>query len=120
MSFFLIRGFILWLLGTAATRLFGQTFLLPSKPVSVFVLFLVSFPLMAWIARRMCRDRNLSAVEWPRAALWLCLPSLLLDAFATTFFAHAYPNLPAGSAGLFGGWILWCCAGALTGAVVRK
>jgi len=39
----------------------------------------------------------------------------VLDTFSAAFFATVYPNIPPEAAGLFGGWILCCCGGALLG-----
>jgi hypothetical protein len=47
----------------------------------------------------------------------LVLPTLLLDTFASAFFPYVYPNLLVAAAGLFGGWMLWCCGGALLGVL---
>jgi hypothetical protein len=116
---FLLYGFVLWAAGTAALRVAGHDILKPDNPASIAILFAVSFPLMALVARRLCARKRLAPQEWPRAAILLCAPSLLLDPFSSAFFARAFPNLPAQAAGLFGGWILWCCGGALLGALWR-
>jgi hypothetical protein len=48
------------------------------------------------------------------------MPTLVFDAFASAFFPLVYPNMPESAAGLFGGWMLWCCAGALFGLNFRR
>jgi hypothetical protein len=30
-----------------------------------------------------------------------------------------FPNMAPSVAGVFGGWMLWCCAGAVVGASIR-
>src|SRR5271163_4219209 len=120
MTVFALYGFVLWAAGTAALRLSGQTILKPENPVSIALLFAVSFPLMALVARRLCVRRQLPPDRWPRAAILLCAPSLLLDPFSSAFFAQAFPNISIQASGLFGGWILWCCAGALLGSIWKK
>jgi hypothetical protein len=119
-TYFFLYGLGLWLVGTVALRLGGEHLLNPSQPTVIALLFAVSFPLMAWVARRLCTGRSLSQDKWPRATIFLCLPTLLLDPFSSTFFALVFPNMRSEAAGVFGGWMLWCCGGALVGAIVRK
>jgi hypothetical protein len=109
-------GFIIWLAATIALRFIGQYLLHPESLVAVAALLLVSLPLMALIARRVCADASLPREQWPAAGIFLVMPTLLLDTFCSAFFSQVYPNIPERAAGLFGGWMLWCCAGALLGA----
>jgi hypothetical protein len=120
MTFFFLYGVALWLAGTIAVRFGGQHLLDPASPWLIVVLFTVSFPLMAWVGRHLCASRSLAPDQWPRAVVFLCLPTLLLDPFSSAFFGRVFPNIPIQAAGVFGGWILWCCAGALVGAIVRR
>jgi len=48
------------------------------------------------------------------------LPTLCLDAFSATFFPAVFPNIAPGAAGVFGGWMLACCAGGLIGATLGR
>ncbi len=75
---------------------------------------------MAWLARRLCRRFRLQPNEWPAGAISLALPTLVLDPFSSAFFPFVFPNLAPELAGVFGGWMLFCCAGALLGATVRR
>lgn len=84
------------------------------------LLFLVSFFLMALLARRLCRRFQPRPEDWPSGAISLALPTLLLDPFSSAFFPVAFPNMDPGVAGIFGGWMLCCCAGALFGVLVRR
>jgi hypothetical protein len=108
-------GLLIWLAGTLILRFAGQYFLFPENVLAIALLLLVSFPLMAFVARRVCSDASIPPDQWPVAAIFLVTPSLVLDTFSSAFFPLVYPNMPAQAAGLFGGWILWCCAGALLG-----
>ncbi len=110
-------GLGVWLGGTVAMRLAGQHLLHPGHLGETLLLFLISFPLMAWLVRRLCRQ--LPREEWPGGAISLALPTLLADPFSSLFFTVVFPNMPSETAGLFGGWILWCCAGVGVGAIVR-
>jgi hypothetical protein len=108
-------GLALWALGTIGLRLGGR-FLLPTARGGWTLLLLIgSIPLMASVARRLCQRARLPADQWPAGALALMLPTLLLDAFAAAFFPAVYPGLAPDAAGVFGGWMLACCAGAALG-----
>lgn len=112
-----LYGLALWLVGSSVFRLAGQRILHPENILGTLITFAVSFPLMAWVARRLCRRFRVPVDAWPAAAISLALPTLLLDPFSSAFFPAIFPNMPPGAAGLFGGLMLWCCAGALAGAM---
>ena len=112
----LIVGFVIWLAATTILRIGGQYLLHPESPLAIAILMTASFPLMAVIARRICADAKMPREQWPAAAIFLVLPSLVFDTFSAAFFATVYPNITPAAAGLFGGWILCCCGGALAGA----
>jgi hypothetical protein len=111
-----LAGFLIWLGATAALRAAGQRLLHPGDTAGTLVLFLLSFPLMAWVARRLCR--RLPSEQWLRGGVSVALPSLLLDPFSSAFFPVVFPNMAPLTAGVFGGWVLWCCAGALVGVII--
>jgi hypothetical protein len=108
----------IWAAATLVLRAAGQHVLHPGDPVGTIVLFAVSFPLMAWAIRRLCRRFRLPRDQWLAGAVSALLPTLLLDPISCAFFQAVFPNMVPESAGLFGGWMLWCCAGALMGALV--
>lgn len=112
-----LYGLAIWLGATAVLRIGGQHILRPGTWVGTVILFGVSFPLMALLARRLCR--RLDPRDWPSGAISLALPTLLLDPFTSAFFPAVFPNMNPGVAGVFGGWMLVCCAGALAGVMVR-
>jgi hypothetical protein len=72
---------------------------------------------MAWVVRRLCR--RLPREQWLAGALSVALPTLLLDPFSSAFFPVVFPNMAPQVAGVFGGWMLCCCAGALIGVTIR-
>src|SRR6201987_1629897 len=120
MNLRLVRsGFVIWLGATLALRLWGQHVLHPGDWKGTLILFAVTFPLIAWLVRRLCAGAGLPESEWLRGATALLLPTLLLDPFSSAFFAVVFPNMSPQVAGVFGGWMLWCCAGALLGVTVR-
>jgi hypothetical protein len=115
-----IVGAAIWLGATVLLRLAGQTFLPVRTPVLIVLLFAVSFGICAVLVRNVCRSAHIRAEDWPAGAIAVLLPTLLLDPFSSAFFPVVFPNLPAEAAGVFGGWMLCCCAGGLVGASVRR
>src|ERR1700675_1871306 len=109
----LLSGLIIWTIGTVALRLAGTHLLRPADPLPTLILYAVSFPSMAWMVRAICRGSGLKPEEWLGGAVSIALPTLLLDPFSCLFFPVVFPNMPPDAAGVFGGWMLWCCAGAL-------
>jgi hypothetical protein len=112
-------GLAIWIVATIALRIAGQHVLHPGDWKGTLLLFAVSFPLMAWIVRRLCHRFQLRQEQWLGGALSVSLPTLLLDAFSSAFFPVVFPNMAPEVAGVFGGWMLWCCAGALLGVTIR-
>jgi hypothetical protein len=111
-----LAGLGIWAAATAALRAGGQHVLHPGDPPGTIVLFAVSFPVTAWAVRRLCR--RLPRDQWLAGAVSLLLPTLLLDPFSSAFFPSVFPNIAPESAGVFGGWMLWCCAAAVLGVMV--
>jgi hypothetical protein len=105
-------GVAIWLGATVLLRVAGQ-FIVPGKAWAIVALFVASFPAMALVARLACRP--LPKNEWPLGAMALAAPTLLLDPFTSAFFAQVFPNIGPERAGVFGGWMLCCVAGALYG-----
>ena len=113
----LLAGMALWAAGTIGIRLTGQHVLQPGRPGRIVILYLISFVLMALLVRRICRRMVPEKDGWPRAAAILALPTLVLDPFSCLFLPIVFPNLDPAAAGLFGGWMLICCGGALAGVL---
>jgi len=88
--------------------------------MSTLILFCLSFFLMAILIRRLCISSKLPHEDWPAAAISVLLPTLLLDPFSSAFFTIVFPNMAPEMAGVFGGWMLICCAGGLVGAMVGR
>ena len=113
-----VYGLAGWVAATIALRSGGQLLLRPDGWSRTPILFALSFPLMAWLIRGLCRSLHLRREQWPAAAVSILLPTLLLDPFSSAFFPVVFPNMAPEMAGVFGGWMLWCCAGALVGVTV--
>jgi hypothetical protein len=110
-----LTGFVIWAGATALLRVAGQHLLRPAPWTSTLALFTVSFIATAWLVRRVCRRTQIPPVDWPAAAVSLLLPMLLLDPLSSAFFPVVFPNMSPAVAGVFGGWMLCFCAGALVG-----
>jgi hypothetical protein len=117
---FLATGLVIWLIGTAGLRFGGQAILKPGHTSTAGLLFLISFPLMALLVRRICKISGIARELWPTAGIFLVAPTLLLDPFSTMHFSTVFPNIQADAAPLFGAWMLWCCGGGLAGAVLKR
>ena len=111
-------GLGIWIAATLALRMAGQHLLQPGAWKLTLILFAVSFPLMAGLVRRLCARFHLEREQWLRGAFSVALPTLLLDPFSSAFFPVVFPNMAPEVAGTFGGWMLWCWAGALVGVSV--
>lgn len=117
---FLAYGIVGWIVATAALRLAGQHVLRSSEWKGIFVLYLLSFILMAALARRLLLTFRINQGQVLGAVVSLLLPTLLLDPFSSAFFPVAFPNMAPSLAGAFGGWMLISCAGALVGGMTYR
>src|SRR2546421_11914800 len=115
MTYTLLIGILLWATGTATLRLAGHGILRPAAGPRVLLLYLASFALMALLAPGLFRALHLQRDTWFQAVALLTLPTLILDPFSCLFFNRVFPNISPAAAGVFGGWMLICCAGAVAG-----
>ncbi|HTW67969.1 MAG TPA: DUF5367 family protein [Bryobacteraceae bacterium] len=113
-------GFAGWAAATIALRAVGQYILRPGNWAGTVILFGLSFPLMAWLIRRLCIRMHVQREQWLAATVAILLPTLLLDPFSSAFFPVVFPNMAPQVAGVFGGWMLWCCGGAVVGAAIGQ
>ena len=116
----LLLGLLLWIMGTLGVRFGGYRFLLPHSPVRTLLLDLASFLLMALLVRRLFARLRLEKERWPAAVTLLMLPTLLLDPFSCLFFPTVFPNADPTTAGVFGGWMLIFCGGAVAGLWAKR
>jgi hypothetical protein len=115
-----LYGLAIWFSATGALRWRGQRLLHPGDAKGTLILLAVTFPLIAWLVRRICHRMKLPRKQWLEGAFWLLLPTLLFDPFSSAFFPIVFPNMAPEVAGVFGGWMLCCCAGALVGVTIRR
>ena len=115
-----ICGLAVWASSTIALRVAGHHLLHPSDWMATLILFAVSFPASAWIVRSLCSRFQLRREEWPAGAVAVLLPTVLFDSLSSAFFPVVFPNMAPEVAGVFGGWMLCCCAGGLVGVTIRR
>lgn len=115
-----VTGLAIWFGATLVLRFEGQHLLRPGDWEGTLLLFALSFPLMALLVRRLCRRFRVPRDQWIAGALAIAAPTLLLDPFSSAFFPVVFPNMAPEVAGTFGGWMLWCCAGALVGVTIGQ
>ncbi len=113
-------GLLLWAVGTVVIRLWGERILLPGAEFRGVLLYLASFVLMALAIPRICQRLKLEKALWFQAATLLTLPTLILDSLSCLFFPRVFPNIDPAAAGVFGGWMLICCGGAVSGVWLRR
>ena len=112
-------GTLLWAAGTLGIRVAGHRLLQPNQGLRTALLYLASFVLMALLVRGICRGLGLEKDAWSKATTLLVLPTLVLDPFSCAFLPWVFPNLDPAAAGVFGGWMLICCGGAVAGVWVK-
>jgi hypothetical protein len=98
----LLYGLGIWSVATIALRIAGQHLLRPGNWRGALILFVISFPLMAWLVRRLCSRAQLPPEQWPTGAISIALPTLLLDPFSSAFFPVVFPNMAPEVAGVLG------------------
>ncbi len=116
----LIYGLLLWFAGTAAVRLGGYRLLDPQAPYRALLLYAASFAAMAVIVPWICRALGLEKDDWFAATTLLMFPTLVPDPLSCVFFTRLFPGADPSSAGIFGGWMLAFCGGAVAGVWVRR
>jgi len=116
----ILLGLVLWFVATVALRVFGQRIVSDRNGLHVVLLFTISFLAVAFLVRFACIRARLAPEQWPAGAISLLLPTLLLDPFSSAFFPDVFPNMAPEVAGVFGGWMIICCAGGLLGALVHR
>ncbi len=105
--YYLLWGFLIWLIVTLAVRLIGHFILLPSNLFAITVLYIMTIPMIAAVTYPIYIWQTLTELERKEAAMLFVLPGMLLDAFIVLIFAQVFPNVSMQEDGLFGAWLLW-------------
>jgi len=111
-----VMGFIIWAVATIALRLAGQY---AFGHVPVLLLLVFTLPVMALVAVVLLR-RYHTTEQRALAAIALVAPGMLLDTVSAIWFSAIFPNIHAGCAGVFGGWLLFCNVVVLLTAVLYR
>jgi len=101
-------GFAIWLAATMVLRLAGERVFHPRGVASVTILLAVSGLLMWQLPRAVFASMRIAREDYALGAIALVAPGMLLDTISTIGFARVFPNITPESAGLFGGWLLFC------------
>jgi hypothetical protein len=113
---FLWIGLAVWLVATIAIRLAGEHIFRAGSSIHSALLFVVTavaiaVPIFLLTRRLPSRDAGL------RAAAWIILPGMLLDAGSVLWFRAVFPNLPDSAGMLFASLLLWAYGIALLTAL---
>jgi len=111
-------GFAIWLAATIGLRLIGQWVIRPGTMTDVVLLLAVSGVLMYRLPRLVFRLMRIDRRDYTLGAILLVAPGMLLDTISAIWFSRVFPNMPPESAGLFGGWLLFCNVVALLSAAI--
>jgi hypothetical protein len=111
-------GFAIWLAATIGLRFAGQWLIRPGTLVGVALLLAVSGVLMYRLPRLLFTLLRIDRSDYTLGAILLVAPGMLLDTISAIWFSRVFPNMPTESAGLFGGWLLFCNVVALLSAAI--
>lgn len=114
----LTLGILVWIAGTALIRLIGQYLLHPGRTAKTVLLYAISLVLMMLLVRGIAQWQQIEHAAWIKVAVWLAFPTLLLDPFSCVFFSLLFPNVDPAASGIFGGWMLISCCGAVLGGLL--
>lgn len=120
MLFFVLWGFLIWLLGTILIRVAGQFFLNPESLSLLLLTFALTVPLMAIALCPIYHWRKVPPAERPLAVTSAILPSMLLDCLTVLFFPSIFPNLSPTAITPFSAWLLWGYTLALLTAFIPQ
>jgi Family of unknown function (DUF5367) len=116
MRWYILLGFLVWLVATILLRLVGQIFFATSLAL-VLTFFVTGVVLVLVLLLLFVRVR-MDPAQRMRVALSLALPGMLLDIFSVTFVANVFPNIPATAHAAFAGCLLWAYSLVLLSALV--
>lgn len=82
----------------------------PGSSALVAATFVLTIPLIAAATYPTYAIMKLTATDRSAAAVYIALPSMLLDVLSLSFFETIFPNLfvlSTSAAAVFGTWLLW-------------
>lgn len=105
--FFVVLGFLGWLIATIAFRLLGKVLLDPSNSVFTIATFAVSVPLIAIVMYGIYTWQQVKQSERPKIAMQIALPGMLLDVGSILLFPIVFPNIDPTANVVFSALMLW-------------
>lgn len=106
-AYFLVVGFLAWLIATLVFRFAGQYFLKPEDATALVLTFVITAPVIFLLMRLLLAGRGLRAEARRSAAVYVALPGMLLDVLSTLFFQSVFPNMSPTADKHFGALMLW-------------
>ncbi len=116
MRWYILLGFLVWLVATILLRLLGQIFFATS--LALVLTFFVTGVVLVLVLLLLFVQARLDPARRMRVALSLALPGMLLDIFSVTFVANVFPNIPPTAHAAFAGCLLWAYSLVLLSALV--
>lgn len=113
-------GLLIWVAGTVIIRVEGHYLLRPAHTLQTILLYIVSLVAMLFLVQGIGAWLKIEQRDWIRVAGWLALPTLLLDPLSCIFFNRMFPDVDPAAAGIFGGWMLVSCCGAMLGGLLIR
>jgi|GEM_PF-2257640 len=110
-GFLFFLSVVIWAMGALTFRLWGHIFFNPDSNLSMGASFL--FLLVFWIplVYGIFQWTKVLPEQRSEVAIYMAIPSMLLDVFTTYFFEQFYPNMSVTASGQYAAWLL--CAYAL-------
>lgn len=119
--YFLIWGFLVWLGATFIFRFVGHFFFTPDSTLLLLLSYMFVVPLIFLLTYPLYNFKGLTKDERLKAAMFIALPGMLIDAIVLTVFPRVFTNLPVESDRYFGSWLLWAYSLILiTGLPLKK
>ncbi|RSL33956.1 hypothetical protein D7Z54_07515 [Salibacterium salarium] len=105
--FFLIWGFLVWFSASAIFRFTGQFFFSYENPMLLVTSYILVVPLIAVLTLPIYQWKNVNADKRLKAAVFIALPGMFIDAIVLIYFSDVFINLDTEVNGMFGSWLLW-------------
>ncbi len=116
MRWYVLAGFLVWLVATILLRVVGHIFFATS--LALVLTFVVTGVSLVLILLLLFVQARMDPVRRIHVALSLALPGMLLDIFSVTFVANVFPNIPATAHAALAGCLLWAYSLVLLSALV--
>ncbi|WP_299094075.1 DUF5367 domain-containing protein [uncultured Metabacillus sp.] len=118
--FFLFWGFFVWLGATLIFRFGGQFFFLYDQPLLMIMSYTLVVPLIAVLTLPVYKWKKVHSNQKIKAALFIALPGMLIDAVVLIYFQNLFPNLDPNTDKYFASWLLWAYSLILLSGFIEK